>query len=145
MSSPTPPTVLLDRSFLVALGNGAIDAADDRERAIDCYRSLVDQYEAREVRLRARTDVLDAASPRARVFAGFGSLGTHADLFAPIERIHIAGQHRRAAGRLRLPVPVEADDALTLTLVLMRRESITRIATFDPVFDEFDLSVLPAR
>jgi len=143
VSSPTPPTVLLDRSFLVALGNGAIDAAEDRERAVECYRSLVDRYEAREIRLRARTDVLDAVSPRARTFAGFGTLGTHADLLAPVERIHIAGQHRRAAARLRLPVAVEPDTALTL--VLMRRESITQIATFEPVFEEFDLTVLPER
>ena len=143
MSSPTPPTVFLDRSFLLALDNGAIDVAEDRERALECYRSLVDRYEAHEIRLRARTDVLDAVSPRARTFAGFATLGKHADLLAPVERIHIAGQHRRAAARLRLPVPVEPD--IALTLVLMRRESITRIATFEPAFDEFDLTVLPER
>ena len=59
------------------------------------------------------------------------------DLFAPVERISVAAQHRRAAARLRLPVPVSADVAVTL--VVMRREGIRRIATLDPTFDAFDV------
>jgi hypothetical protein len=154
--SPTPPTVLLDRSFVEALRD---DAHEAHARVVECYRELVDDYEARRIRLRARTDVLGRRDP----------------LFAPVERIHIAAQHRRAASRLvRSPigvavvvatdpsighaidpaigesgdppadVPVLLDEDTALTLVLMRREGITRIATLDATFDAFELTVFPA-
>ncbi len=126
----TPPTVLLDRSFLVAL----VDLGHpDRPAAAATYAELLDCYERNELRLRARVDHLADAQPN-------GSEG-RAPLFAPIEAIDVAGQHRRAARRLRLPVAVDPDAAVTL--VLLRREHITAIATFDPVMTAFDVAVLP--
>ena len=121
MSSPTPPTVLLDRSFV-----GAVARPDhaDHERVAACYRQLLDRYAAGTVRLRAHTDALPSPRP---------------DLFAPVERIPVAGQHRRAAARLHLPVPVTPEVALTL--VVMRREGIRRIATLDPAFGAFDVEM----
>ena len=126
----TPPTVLLDRSFLDAL----VDPGHpDRPAAAAAYTELLDCYRRNELRLRARVDHLAAAHPN-------GNDGRD-PLFAPVETIHVAGQHRRAAERLRLPVAVDPDAAITL--VLLRREHITAIATFDPAMAAFDLTVLP--
>ena len=126
----TPPTVLLDRSFLDAL----VDPEHpDRPAAVDTYSELLDCYQRNELRLRARVDHLAATHPN-------GDDGRN-PLFAPIETIHVAGQHLRAAQRLRLPVAIDPDAAVTL--VLLRREHITAIATFDPAMAAFDLTVLP--
>jgi predicted nucleic acid-binding protein len=126
----TPPTVLLDRSFLGAL----VDPEHpDRPAAVATYTELLDCYQRNELRLRARFDHLAATHPS-------GHDGRD-PLLAPVETIHVAGQHRRAAERLRLPVAVDPDAAITL--VLLRREHITAIATFDPALAAFDLTVLP--
>ncbi|MEI6402874.1 MAG: hypothetical protein WCP59_11860 [Actinomycetota bacterium] len=126
----TPPTVLLDRSFLDAL----VDPGHpDRPVAAAAYTELLDCYQRNELRLRARVDHLAATHPS-------GDVGRN-PLFAPVETIPVAGQHRRAAQRLRLPVAVGPDAAITL--VLLRREHITAIATFDPAMAAFDLTVLP--
>jgi predicted nucleic acid-binding protein len=126
----TPPTVLLDRSFLDAL----VDPEHpDRPVAVATYTELLDCYQRNELRLRARVDHLAATHPN-------GDDGRN-PLFAPIETIHVAGQHLRAAQRLRLPAATDPDAAVTL--VLLRREHITAIATFDPAMAAFDLTVLP--
>lgn len=126
----TPPTVLLDRSFLLAL----VDPEHpERVIAAATYAELLGCYQRNELRLRARNDHLADAHPAA--------IDGRDPLFAPVEPIHVAGQHRRAARRLRLPVAVEPDAAITL--VLVRRERITAIATFEPVMAAFDLAVLP--
>jgi predicted nucleic acid-binding protein len=119
----TPPTVLLDRSFLDALVD---PTAGDHIAARRCYARLLPQYVSNTIRLRARRDHL-------RVAAG----PDQADLVAPIEPIHLVGQYRRQATRLGEPYSPD----LALTLVVMRRESIDRIATFDPFFDSIDVIV----
>jgi predicted nucleic acid-binding protein len=126
----TPSTVLLDRSFLMAL----VDPGHpERAAAAATYAELLDCYQRNELRLRARADHLAATHPNG---------DTRRDpLFAPVETIDVAGQHRRAARRLRLPVAVDPDTAITL--VLVRRERIGAIATFEPVLAAFDLVVLP--
>jgi hypothetical protein len=104
----TPPTVLLDRSFLDAL----VDPEHpDRPAAVAAYTELLDCYQRNELRLRARVDHLAATHP--------SDADGHNPLFAPVETIHVAGQHLRAAQRLRLPVAVDPDAAVTL--VLLRR------------------------
>lgn len=114
----TPATVLLDRSFLEALADpGHADHAD----VVSRYRALLDDYERGDIRLRARHDHL-------------ADLDGADDIVAPIERIHVAAQFRRQAGRLELAVAV--DDDIAVTLVVMRRESIDRIASLDPWFDQ---------
>jgi hypothetical protein len=129
MKTMTPPTVLLDRSFLEALADPAHQHA---ERAASAYRDLVERSRRNERRLRARADHLSEVAPAHEV-------RTH--LFAPIETIHVAAQHHRAARRLDLPVEVDHDTALTL--VVLRRERVTEVATFAPALAEFDLQTLP--
>jgi predicted nucleic acid-binding protein len=122
----TPPTVLLDRSFLAALVDPAHEhAAEATER----YAELVGRYWDHEIRLRARHDHLGEVSPELR-----------RTLLAPVERISVARQFRRQAARLDLPFEVDPDVAVTL--VVMRRETIDRIATFDETFERIWLRAL---
>jgi predicted nucleic acid-binding protein len=115
----TPPTVLLDRSFLAAL----VDPSHQRTgEAVQRYTDLVTRYRDHEIRLRARHDHLAEIDPEVR-----------RTLLAPVERISVARQFRRQADRLELPFEVDPDVAVTL--VVMRRETIDRIATFDETFD----------
>ncbi len=127
----TPPSVLLDLGFLQALlrqGGG------DAERARECYAVLVRRYRDHQRRLRARHDHLaDAVASR----AGDDLRRT---LLAPVEAVHVAAQHRRQARRLVLPAEVAGDDDLAVTLVVMRRERISEVASFDPAFDALDVT-----
>ena len=119
----TPQSVLCDLGFLHAL----VHPDDDRHpSARGCYTRLLDQYEVNAVRLRARADHLADVKR-----------GHHADLLAPVEPIHVARQYRRQAARLHQTYPPD----LALTLVVMRRESIHRIATFDPFFNSIEVTV----
>ncbi|MBI5090789.1 MAG: hypothetical protein HZB15_18525 [Actinobacteria bacterium] len=119
----TPPTVLLDRSFLEAL----VGSAHERQaEARACYERLLNGYERHDHRLRARHDHLAAIDRPA-----------HRDLLAPVESIHVAGQYRRQAARLG--DGYEPD--IAVTLVVMRRERIERIATLDPFFDTIDVTI----
>jgi predicted nucleic acid-binding protein len=117
----TPPTVLVDASFLAALTE-----PDHEWRAVarDLYASLVDSYERHEIRIRARGDHLQP----------YDSL--RKTLLAPVERISVATQYRRAGAELERTLGVAPDAAITL--VMMKRERIRRIATFDPTFSAFD-------
>jgi predicted nucleic acid-binding protein len=119
----TPPSVLLDLGFLHALAH--LDD-DQHQAASDCYTRLLDQYETNAIRLRARADHLAAVNRK-----------QHAELLAPIEAIHVARQYRRQAARLHQTYPPD----LAVTLVVMRRESIARIATFDQFFGTIDVTV----
>ena len=121
----TPPSVLLDDSFLAALFDPSHESAGV---AHERYAELVSQYEGHEIRLRARHDHLGQTPPGAR-----------RSFLAPVETVYVAGQHRRAAKRLELPFEAEPDEAVTL--VIMRREQITRIASFRPVFELLDVTV----
>jgi hypothetical protein len=119
----TPPTVLVERTFLDALAAPHHDRGDEvRAR----YLELVAAYERRELRLRARHDHLAEH---------------HVDirrrLFAPIEAIHVATQFRRQATRLEVPAEMagHVDHDLAVTLVVIRRERIGRVASLLPVFD----------
>ncbi|MEX1105392.1 MAG: hypothetical protein WEB78_04280 [Ilumatobacteraceae bacterium] len=116
----TPPTILLDRTFLAALADASHEHAD---RAGERYAALVQRYRDHEIRLRARQDHLAEIDQSVR-----------RTLLAPVERISVARQFRRQADRLDLPFGVEPDVAVTL--VVMRRESIAGIASFDESFDQ---------
>jgi predicted nucleic acid-binding protein len=119
----TPPTVLLDQPFLEAL----IDPAfDNHAAARHCYQRLLDEYEPNKIRLRARADHLAAVDRQ-----------HHRDLLAPVETIHVARQFRRQAERL----DGDYSPDVAITLVVMRRESIERIATFNEVFDTIEVTV----
>lgn len=130
----TPPSLLVDWTFIEALVDPAHERRDDAHRQ---YHHLLHAYERHELRLRARHDHLDRAGERV---GGWHAAPAARALLAPVARIHVAGQHRRAATRLDLPFAV--DDDVAVTLVVLRRERITRIATFHPVFDAIDLGIV---
>jgi predicted nucleic acid-binding protein len=120
-----PPSVLLDLSFLTAVAD--TDDANHDE-AVAVYRTLIDDFLAQRHLLVARADHLRA----------FGN----ADLFAPIDKLHIARQHRNAADELVGGGPVDPD--LAITLVLIHRMKVRRVATFDERLDHYDLDVVAA-
>jgi len=121
----TPPSVLLDESFLIALLDRDHAAS---EVAHECYAELIQQFERHEVRLRARHDHLARHASQHRRTA-----------LAPVAKVHVAAQHHRAAKRLDLPFEVEHD--LAVTLVIMRRERIDRVASFHPIFESLDVTL----
>jgi predicted nucleic acid-binding protein len=122
-----PPVVLLEKGFLEAVASAA---HPEHDRAVAVYGRLIDDYEAERVLLRAvdehvpRTD-----EPRRR------------GRFAPVESLHVAGQHRRAVD-LMLEGDDVSDPDLAMTLVMLERHAIRRIATFDARFAEFDLDIV---
>ena len=121
-----PPSVLLDLSFLIALAD--IDDTNHDE-AVAIYRTLIDDFLAQRHLLVARADHLAAVDK--------------ADLFAPIDKLHVARQHRNAAEELIRGNPVDPD--IAITLVLIHRMKVRRVATFDGRLAHYDLDfVTPA-
>lgn len=118
------PAVFLDASFLAAV---ASSMHPRNAESISSYFDLLSRYERHEIRLKGRADVVEALP---------------AELTAGIERVHVAGQHRRAAARLDLPFELGTDDRITL--VLLRRERICEVATLQSVFHAVDLTIHPA-
>jgi predicted nucleic acid-binding protein len=118
-----PPSTLLDQSYLVALA-GTDDANHDEAVAI--YRSLVDDFVEQRCLLVARADHLAAVdSP---------------DLFAPIDKLHVARQHRTAAAGIVERTGVGLDEAITL--VLVHRNRIRKVATFDDRLARYDIELI---
>lgn len=138
----TPPSMLIDLSYLMALVDvQAPEARDVRAH----YFALVERTTQRTLRLRALAQHIDLASPRpscghllrtCAVCADARSRPRHT-LFAPIERIHVAGQHRRAAAGADPTAPRH----LAQTLVIAHREKIRHVATVDPSWRRFDVEV----
>jgi hypothetical protein len=114
----TPPAILLDSSYLQALVSGD-------EPVVGHYRQLVQQYRARSLRLVA----LDVD------LAPFD--GATATVLAPVETIHAAGQHTRAAANAHSLLPGH----LALAGVMVTREKVRRVATTDPAWFGFDIAV----
>jgi predicted nucleic acid-binding protein len=118
-----PPSVLLDHSFLVAVA----DAGDsNHDEAVASYRSLVDDFVAQHCLLVARADHLIAVA--------------NPDLFAPIDKLHVARQHVHAAANLRSE---QLDPDLAITLVLIRRQRIRTVASFDERLARYEVTTLP--
>lgn len=120
-----PPKVLLEKSFLhaVADSSNANHAAAATE-----YLDLVAQYEAEEILLVA-------------VHTHLGELVglDRSHVFAPVDRLWVGRQHRRAVARSRI-----ADDAeFALTMVMAERHRVRTVATFDSRFLDYELTVLP--
>ena len=122
-----PPQVLLEQSFLQAIAR--LDQVDHQQAAA-AYLDLVLQYERHEVLLVAVSTHLD---PYRRI--------PHHGLFAPVDRLWVGAQHRRAAQRLAADAGYPL--AIALTLVMAQRHRVQRVATFEPVFRRFQLEVLP--
>jgi predicted nucleic acid-binding protein len=120
-----PPSVLLDLSFLDAVAN--VDDAN-HDDAVAAYHTLIDDFLAQRHLLVARADHLAAVDI--------------ADLFAPIDKLHVARQHRNAAKELMRGTPVDVDVAITL--VLIRRCKVRKVATFDERLAHYDLDMVTA-
>lgn len=121
-----PPKVLLERSFLRAVADAA---HPDHDAAAVEYLELVSQYEAEEILLVA-------------VHTHLGELVglDRKHVFAPVDRLWVGRQHRRAAAR-----SLVADDyEFAITLVMAQRNRVRTIATFDPRFHDYELDVVPA-
>ena len=120
-----PPSVLLDHSFLAAIA----DAGDaDHDEAVSVYHVLIDDFLAQRHLLVARADHLAAVA--------------NADLFAPIDKLHVARQHRNAAAELARGTPVDIEVAITL--VMIHRCKVRRVASFDPRLARYDLDIITA-
>jgi hypothetical protein len=124
-----PPKVLLETSFLRALCD---PAADDYAAATATYLELVELYEAEHVLLVAVSDHLRAFRPRGRQGA-----------LAPVDPLHVGFQHRRVARRAVAQTP-SIPLAHALTLVMLERHRVRRVATLDPFFQAYELELLPA-
>jgi predicted nucleic acid-binding protein len=121
-----PPKVLLERSFLHAVA----DASNPNHAAAAAeYLELVTQYEAEEILLVA-------------VHTHLGELVglDRKHVFAPVDRLWVGRQHRRAVTRSR----VADDPEFALTLVMAERHRVRTVASFDPRFLDYELTVLPA-
>lgn len=122
-----PPKVLLETSFLRAICN---PADEWHEPAAAAYLELVAQYEREEVLLVAVSDHLREFRPKGRQ----GPL-------APVDNLAVGFQHRRVAHRLLERSPsTPADHALTL--VMLERHRVRRMATLDEFFTGFDLQLV---
>jgi predicted nucleic acid-binding protein len=120
-----PPSTLLDESFLLAV----VDADDDNhDEAVAIYRTLIDDFVAQRCLLVGRADHLKALA--------------QGDLFAPIDKLHVARQHRTAAATLVERTGVGPDQAITL--VLIQRYRIRKLATFDVQMMAYDIDIITA-
>ena len=118
-----PPSTLLDQSFLLAVVD---DDDDHHDEAVAIYRTLIDDFVAQRCLLVGRADHLKA-------------LGSP-DLCAPIDKLHVARQHRTAAATLVERTGVGPDQAITL--VLIQRYRIRKLATFDVQMMAYDIDII---
>lgn len=123
-----PPHILLEESFLRAVLHLH---EPDHEQAAALYLDLVDQYERNEVLLVAVSTHLEPYRADAR-----------RGVFAPIDRLWVGRQHRKAAQRLADESGYSLD--IALTMVMAERHRVRRVATFEPLFEQFRLELLPA-
>jgi predicted nucleic acid-binding protein len=120
-----PPSTLLDHSFLVAVA----DADDEHHaEAVGIYRSLIEDFVDERCLLVARADQLAAVDQR--------------DLFASVDKVHIARQQRNAAADLAGRTEIDGD--LAITLVLIHRLRLRKVATFDPRLASYDIDIVTA-
>lgn len=122
-----PPKILLETSFLRAICN---PADEWHAPAAAAYLELVAQYEREEVLLVAVSDHLREFRPKGRQ----GPL-------APVDPLHVGFQHRRVARRLLERSPATPAQH-ALTLVMVERHRVCRMATLDEFFTGFDLQLV---
>lgn len=115
-----PPKILLDLTFLVAVRD-----RDDphHDEAVEMFRPMIDDFVAQRSWLVARNDHLEAVADP--------------ELFAVIDKLHVARQHRNAAVDVVARTGAGMDEAITL--VLVRRCRIRKVATFDERLDRFEI------
>ena len=59
------------------------------------------------------------------------------DLFAAVDKLHVARQHRNAADQVVARTGVDVDEAITL--VMIRRSKVRKVATFDERLASYDI------
>jgi hypothetical protein len=120
-----PPSTLLDLTFL----NAIVDVENtNHEEAVGLYQTMIDDFVAERCLLFARNDHLAAIGKT--------------DLFAAVDKMYVARQHRNAAEELRRGTPVDTD--LAITLVLIHRLKVRKVATFDERLGHYDLDLVTA-
>jgi hypothetical protein len=124
-----PPAVLLDQTFIAALTN--LDEPYHGE-AVSEYAELLDRYERDEVLLVATSDSLETIHVNVRQ-----------SLFAPVQELRLAEQHRNAS--LEVSGPSGEDPDFATLLVALHREQVRCVATFDPRFDSLQIDTVPER
>ena len=129
MAGLDPPRVLLDPTFIAALTNHDEPFHAD---AVGEYAILLDEYEHEAVLLAATSDALHGMAPNVR-----------ASLFAPVEELRVAEQHRNAS--LGVYGASGEDPDFATMLVVVHREGVAAVASFDARFDRLDVPVRPAR
>lgn len=131
--SMNPPSVFLDHSYLSAISDVEHPQHDD---AVETYRALLDDFVAQRCLLVARADHLQAVAAD----------DTATDLFAAVDKLHIARQHRNAAATVTARNGVGMEHAITM--VLLQRHRIRRVLSFDEHFANYDADgkvPVPAR
>jgi predicted nucleic acid-binding protein len=118
-----PPSTLIDVTFLAAVAD--TDNANHDE-AVTLYRTMVDDFVEQRCLLVARTDHLAAV--------------TNPDLFAPVDKLHVARQHRNAVDELVRNTGLDFD--LAITLILVRRLKVQKVATFDERLTDYDIDIV---
>jgi len=118
-----PPSYLLDKSFLVALADTG-DAHHDEAKAL--FRSLIDDFVAQRCLLVARADHLAQVDSR--------------QLFAAVDKLHVARQHRNAAEKMVHTSGIEMD--LAITLVLIQRYKLRKLASFDERLAGYEIELI---
>jgi predicted nucleic acid-binding protein len=124
-----PPRVLLDSTFIAALTDHDEPFHAD---AVAAYAELLDRYEREEVLLAATSDSLTTITPNVR-----------SSLLAPVQTLIVAEQHRNAS--LDVYGSSAEDPDFATLLVIVHREDVAAVASFDTRFDRFDVDVLPPR
>ncbi|MFT3853223.1 MAG: hypothetical protein QM733_10855 [Ilumatobacteraceae bacterium] len=124
-----PPTVLLDPTFIAALVDHDEPFHAD---AVAEYATMLDEYEREQILLTATSDALAGMTPSVR-----------ASLFAPVQELRIAEQHRNAS--LDVYGASREDPDFATMLVIVHREGVDTVASFDTRLDGLDVRVRPVR
>lgn len=127
MSRLDPPQVLIEASALAAIAD---EGHEQHSATTAAYAELVRAYRAEQALLVAVSTQLHRPWGRRR------------GRFAPVDLLHVGGQHRRAAARMHTD---PHDPEFALTLVMCQRHGVRRMLTLDERFAEydFDLVALP--
>jgi predicted nucleic acid-binding protein len=133
-----PPKVLIEQSFLDAVHDSG-HAQHDLAAAE--YVRLVDRFQREELLLYAVSTHLYRYPGMVGPLRQIGLV--RRGVFAPLDYLWVGFQHRRVARRAAAVHELDLDVALTLTMA--QRHKITQVATLDPRFEAFELSLLPER
>ncbi len=133
-----PPKVMLEVSFLTAVADSTHAQHDV---CVATYLHLVREYEHERLLLVAVGDHLRTfdlgESPDEVERTLWFMRRRRSTVFAPVDPLHVAWQHRRAIGRMH-----DMPSARGLTVLMCERHKVRRIATVDPAFAEFALQIV---